>query len=67
MIRYTWQTDAASGELWADDMDDALEQLIQRREWGKIGSRREQLDIADGAWLRISDGDTGYFCRGDMP
>ncbi len=50
---YTWNTDAASGTVTADDIDAALEQLVVQGEWAEPESAREQRDIANGAFLII--------------
>ncbi len=63
----TWRTDAAHGGLWADSVEAALAQLITQREWAALDSERETADIADGAWLTISQDGLPVLTRGQMP
>lgn len=63
----TWRTDAASGGMWADSADEAVNQLISEREWAALDSEREASDIADGAWLTISRNGLPVLTRGEIP
>ena len=54
---YSWSTDAASGELQATSVEEAVEELVLRDKWASLDSPREQRDIADGAWLLLHDAD----------
>jgi len=65
--RYTWRTDAVSGTLWADNVDEAMATLVREGEWAEIGSDREACDIADGAWLTIFEEGVPVLRRGLMP
>lgn len=52
---YSWSTDAASGELKATSVEEAVQELVLRDRWASLGSPREQRDLADGAWLIMHD------------
>lgn len=54
---YSWSTDAASGELQATSVEEAVDELVAQGEWASLDSPREQRDIADGAWLLLHDAD----------
>lgn len=41
---YAWRTDAASGRIVAADIERAIEQLVEKREWPDADQ------VADGAW-----------------
>ena len=63
---YYWRTDAASGEVVARSPEAALERLIADGEWGR--GKREERDIADGAWLQIADAEgVAVLRRGQIP
>lgn len=64
--RYTWRTDAASGEIHATNEHAARAELVRQGEWA--AGTREEADIADGAWLTIFDADSvPVLTRGVMP
>lgn len=66
--QYRWRTDAASGTLIAANADLALAQIIDEAEWHPLDSKREQRDIANGAWLTIFDAHgVPVLRRGTMP
>lgn len=68
MATYAWRTDAASGQIDADTIDDVVARLVQEREWERLGSRTEARDIERGAWMTISDADgLPILRRGTMP
>lgn len=68
MTTYSFRTDAAHGEIEANDMNAAVARLIADREWAELDSARETADIANGAWLAIDEIDgTETLRRGKMP
>lgn len=65
---FSWRTDAASGKIEAATAQQVFNQLVWEREWADIDTDREQRDIADGAWLLISNDDgTEAMSRGVVP
>lgn len=52
-MRYRWRTDAASGVVESDSVDEALETLIAEDEWPH--PEAELRWIEDGAWLLMFD------------
>lgn len=66
MTTYQFRSDAASGQIEAKTANAALAKLIAQNEWAS--GKREQRDIADGAWLTIFDADgVPVLTRGVMP
>lgn len=54
---YRFRTDAVAGEVTGKSPEDAARILSIHGEWSRIGSREEARDVADGAWLQITDED----------
>lgn len=65
-ITYCWRTDAASGTITAVDEDAAVDALVAYGEWSS--DAREAREIADGAWLQLTDEDGCIVLRrGQVP
>jgi hypothetical protein len=58
MSNYYWTTDAASGYLTAESMDEAVSSLVTQGEWSDIDSAKEAREIADGATLLVRNQET---------
>ena len=68
MMTYTYRTDAVRAEVAAETVEAAVAAIVAQGEWAPLDSKREERDLADGAWLTIFDSaGVPVLRRGVMP
>lgn len=66
---YTYSTDAVkNATVAALAVDAAVDAIVAQGEWAPLDSKREERDLADGAWLTVFDAaGVPVLRRGVMP